>query len=106
MRFTDAYAGATVLRLVTGSPYFGATFTFKAGMSAIEPGLTPAQDVVLSWPTFDQAADEAGISRRYGGIHFATADMAGRTVGFYVGDQAFNKAQTYWKGTATGMLAP
>jgi hypothetical protein len=90
-------AAATVLRLVTGSPYFAATDTFKAGMSAIEPGLTPAQDVVLSWPTFDQAADEAGLSRRYGGIHFRRADLESREMGHRIGSLVFARAKTLFQ---------
>ena len=85
-------ASATVLRLVTGSPYFGARYTFKAGASAIEPGLTPRRDVVLSWRTFDQAADEAGMSRRYGGIHFRRADIESREMGRRIALQVFERA--------------
>jgi hypothetical protein len=32
---------------------------------------------MFEWATFTAAADEAGISRRYGGIHFARADLLG-----------------------------
>ena len=32
-------------------------------------------------PTFSDAADEAGISRRYGGIHFEDGDLRGREMG-------------------------
>jgi hypothetical protein len=74
-------AAATVLRLFTGSPSFNASFTFKAGGSTIEPGTTPAADVTLRWRTFDEAADEAGLSRRYGGIHFRQGDMESREMG-------------------------
>jgi len=51
--------------------------TLLAGSSKIEPGITPAKPVTLKWETFEEAANEAGISRRYGGIHFARADLAG-----------------------------
>ncbi len=91
-------ASATVLRLVTGSPYFGATYTFKAGTSTIEPGLTPAHDVVLSWHTFDQAADEAGISRRYGGIHFRQADLESREIGRRIGLLVWQRANALFEG--------
>ena len=53
-----------------GNDDFNAKVTIKAGSSQIEPGVTPAKDVVLSWKTLSDAADEAGWSRRYGGIHF------------------------------------
>src|SRR2546422_6498911 len=41
----------------------------------------PAADVTLSWATFSDAADQAGISRRYGGIHFVKGDLQGRSGG-------------------------
>lgn len=63
-------AGAEILRLFTGSDTFGASVTFPVGSSKIEPGLTPSHPVTLQWNTFTDAANQAGISRRYGGIHF------------------------------------
>ena len=94
-------AAAAVLRLVTGSPHFGATYTFKAGTSTIEPGVTPARDVTLSWATFDQAADEAGMSRRYGGIHFRQADLESRNIGRRIGVAAWERAAAMFHGAIT-----
>jgi hypothetical protein len=91
-------AAATVLRLFTGSPYFGASFTFAAGASTIEPGATPARDIRLAWHTFDQAADEAGLSRRYGGIHFRSADLASREMGRNIAREAWRVASAYFGG--------
>jgi hypothetical protein len=87
-----------VLRSFTGTDQFGASFTFNAGASRIEPGTVPAQDVVLSWTTFSEAADQAGLSRRYGGIHFAQADLQSRQMGRLIGAQAWNKALRYFEG--------
>jgi hypothetical protein len=98
-------ASATVLRLVTGSPRFGATYVFPAGGSAIEPGVTPAADVTLHWRTFDDAADEAGISRRYGGIHFQQGDLESRRMGKQIGRQAGRKAVAYFTGDVPLSLA-
>ena len=64
--------------------------------SSIESGITPQAQVTLFWPTFRAASDEAGISRRYGGIHFKAGDQVGRVVGRLVGVQAWHKAQTYF----------
>jgi predicted small lipoprotein YifL len=93
-------ASAEVLRRFTGSDAFGASVTIGAGSSRVEPGLVPAADLTLSWPTFSAAADEAGMSRRYGGIHFAQGDVQARLVGRLVGAQAWAKAQQYFEGTA------
>jgi hypothetical protein len=92
-------AAAEILKRFTGSDEFGGSFTKLAGTSVIEPG-TPASDVTLNWATFTKAADEAGISRRYGGIHFAAGDLEGRMMGRLVGRQAWAKAQAYITGTA------
>jgi hypothetical protein len=88
-----------VLAAFFGSDNFGAKVTIRAGSSAIEKN-TPAKDVVLSWKTFTAAADEAGWSRRYGGIHFQTGDEHGRTLGKVLGYNVWTKAQTYFDGTA------
>ena len=72
--------------------------TFPPGSSNTEPGLTPKQEVTLSWPTFTDAADQAGISRRYGGIHFELADLVGRATGRLVADQAWEKALSFMRG--------
>jgi hypothetical protein len=77
---------------------FGASVTLSAGSSRTEPGVVPARDLTLSWATFSQAADQAGISRRYGGIHFERGDMDGRRAGRMVAKMAWDKAQSYIDG--------
>jgi len=72
--------------------------TFAQGSSNTEPGLTPKHELTLSWATFTDAANQAGISRRYGGIHFELADLVGRATGRQVADQAWEKALTFIKG--------
>lgn len=86
-------AAAAVLAAYTRSPLFGASYTFKAGTSTVEPGLTPATDITLTWPTFDDAAIEAGMSRRYGGIHFESGDLGSRAMGDAIGRQVWQKVQ-------------
>jgi len=95
---TFSAAGATILALFTGSERFGDSVTFAAGSSTIEPGITPKAPVTLRWARFHDAANEAGISRRYGGIHFRLGDLVGRATGDAVGLQAWLKAQSYFEG--------
>jgi hypothetical protein len=97
---TFSGAGARVLQQFTGSDTFGARVTVPAGSSRVEPGATPLLPVVLQWATFSAARDEAGDSRRQGGIHFPDADHNGRTLGTSVGQNALAKSQTYFNGTA------
>ncbi len=56
---------------------------------------------MLSWATFSEAADQAGLSRRYGGIHFEEGDLAGRAMGRLVGAQVWAKAQAYFNGAGS-----
>jgi hypothetical protein len=95
-------AGAEILRRFTGSDWFGDSVTIQAGASKIEPGITPATDITLHWKTFSEAADQAGFSRRLGGIHFKSADLAGRMVGRAVARKAWHKAASLWSGFAQG----
>src|SRR6185312_581960 len=91
-------AGAEILARWTGSDRFGASFTQRARTSRVETGATPATDVTLSWATFSEAADQAGLSRRYGGIHFEDGDLTGRALGRLVGSRVWDKAQAYITG--------
>jgi hypothetical protein len=97
---TFSGAGARVLQQFTGSDLFGARVTLPRGSSFVEPGLTPLLPVALVWATFSAARDEAGESRRQGGIHFPDADHNGRTLGTSVGQSAVVKARTYFDGSA------
>jgi hypothetical protein len=98
---TFSAAGAEILKSFTGRDAFGGSVTIRAGASKVEPSTVPATDVTLSWATFSAAADQAGISRRYGGIHFMQGDLRGRGAGRLIGAQAWAKALTYFNGTAT-----
>lgn len=95
---TYSAAAARILTLFTGSSHFGASATVAAGSSKIEPE-APAEAVVLRWESFSDAADEAGISRRYGGIHFRSADLAGRELGRAAAREVWSKAIAYFDGT-------
>ncbi len=86
-------AAAEILHLWTGSDRFGSSVTFAAGSSKFEPSVTPSHAVTLRWETFTEAAEEAGMSRRYGGIHFKAADLAGRVLGRAVASEVWKRAQ-------------
>jgi hypothetical protein len=90
-----------VLSRFTKSHRFGMNVTIPAASLNAEP-TAPASPVTLHWPTFEAAADEAGISRRYGGIHFRQGDLAGRTMGTSIGRVAFDKARRLWGGVGAG----
>ena len=52
-------------------------------------------DLTLSSRTFREAAEEAGLSRLDGGIHFTEGNLAGQELGRRVGSRAWARAQAY-----------
>jgi len=98
---TFSRAAAEVLAAYTGSPYFpGGVFTqtFSPGYLRFEPG--PSRTVTLEWATYYDAADQAGQSRIFGGIHIVADDLAGRRLGSRIGKAAYALAERYFGGTA------
>ena len=93
-------AAAEVMTLMTGSPYFPgglSSHTILAGGLLFENG--PTVDLTLQWATYYDAADEAGESRLYGGIHVSPDDGPGRIMGSLIGQSAFTYAQKFWDGS-------
>jgi hypothetical protein len=103
---TFSMAAAEVLTAFTGRGNFELKVTIPAGSSKVEPRTAtqpgvPAQPITLSWTNFQYAANQAGLSREYGGIHFEHGDKDARAAGASVGQNAWAKALTYFNGTAT-----
>ncbi|MCU0685967.1 MAG: hypothetical protein MUF34_27605 [Polyangiaceae bacterium] len=96
---TFSRAAAEVLAALTGSPYFPGGFAeFVAERNAyltFERG--PSQPVRLQWASYYDAADQAGQSRLWGGIHITPDDHAGRRVGQRVGLAAIEKARAFFR---------
>lgn len=103
---TFSAAAASILAKWTGSDRLGDSVTIPAGSSRIEPRVTPAHPVILRWETFSDAANQAGTSRLYAGIHFRRADLAGRTLGRLAAAKAWSRAQSYFDGTAKPGVQP
>src|SRR5262249_62003113 len=61
-------SSATVLSLFTGSDAFGFSTVLPAGFGRVEPNIPP-EPTTFSYATFSDAADEAGLSPLFGGIH-------------------------------------
>jgi hypothetical protein len=95
---TFSAASAEILKRFTGSDIFRHGVVLAPGSSRIEPGFTPRYPVVLYWPTFSAAAEQAGLSRRYGGIHFRDGDLEGRALGRRVATMVWEKAQRLFAG--------
>ncbi len=98
---TFSRAAAEVLTAMTGSAFFPGglgEYVITAGSLGFEAG--PTTDVTLEWATYYDAADQAGYSRLYGGIHTPSDDFAGRRTGAACGTMAWTLASGYFEGTA------
>jgi len=120
---TFSAASAEVLRQFFGNDQFrGISYTITAGSSIFEPritagnpghvggvtdvansgpetiGYSPATDITLSWNTWTEAAEQAGLSRLYGGIHISSDNVDGLDVGTKVGKKVYEKAMILFGG--------
>jgi hypothetical protein len=98
---TFSRAAAEVLTAFTGSPFFPggvSEWTVHAGELLHEEG--PTRDVILQWATYADAADQAGISRLFMGIHIGADDVEGRRIGSVCGTDAWDLAVRYFDGSA------
>ena len=95
---TFSAAAAYILRSFTQSDAFNGEIDIKKGGSIIEPGFTPKEDMKLGWSTFTEAAEQAGMSRLYGGIHFKDANVQGLELGQKVAECVWEKVKVYFNG--------
>lgn len=97
---TFSRAAAEILTAVTGSGFFpGGIGRMTAEANAylsFEHG--PSRKTELQWATYYDAADLAGRSRRWGGIHVPEDDYTGRQIGSQTGIQAWSLARRYFDG--------
>ena len=102
---TFSRSAAEILTAVTGSPFFpGGLGLFNAPSNTFltfEKG--PSQSIQLQWGTYFDAADQAGLSRLWGGIHVSVDDLSGRRSGSACGQMVWALAQKYFDGSITNL---
>ena len=97
---TFSRAAAEVLAAFTGSSYFpGGLYEVSAPVGSLKIEQGPSEDVTLQWATYFDAADAAGVSRLYMGIHVSADDFAGRRTGARGGRDAWELAERYFEGS-------
>ena len=99
---TFSRASAEIMSAITNDPYFPGglgEMTFDTDFLDFEMG--PTVPVTLQWATYYDAADEAGISRLWGGIHVPADDFAGRIMGAEIGQVGFDKAMSLFVANPT-----
>lgn len=98
---TFSRSAAEVMTAITGSAFFpgglgvhnasaNTTLTFEKG---------PSQTIQLQWGTYYDAADQAGLSRLWGGIHVPVDDVTGRRAGSLCGKGAWSLARQFFDGS-------
>jgi len=98
---TFSRSAAEVMTAFTGSSFFPgglARYTIAKGELTFEKG--PTTKVDLEWATYYDAADQAGQSRLFGGIHIRADDFMGRRIGSQCGRAAWALATQYYDGAA------
>lgn len=100
---TFSRSAAEALAGFTGTNFFpGGLGSFTAVATnylTIEQG--PTETIQLQYATYYDAADQAGMSRIYGGIHPQADDFPARQAGSLAGQKVWALAQKYFDGSIT-----
>ena len=97
--FCAAYAQA--FRRYSGSDEIKSFRTLlRAGSSVIEPEVTPARILTISFETWTEYEETCGESRLWAGVHFRPSVEASLEIGGAFGDAAYDYWATLIDGTA------
>jgi hypothetical protein len=98
---TFSRSAAELLTAFTGSSFFpGGLYEVPVPRGALKIEDGPSRDLTLQWATYFDAADAAGTSRIFMGIHVLPDDFAGRRVGAQCGKAAWERARRHFEGAA------
>ncbi|MEX0740323.1 MAG: vanadium-dependent haloperoxidase [Pseudohongiella sp.] len=92
-------AHAETMRLAFGTDEMGWTVDIPQGASRVEPGVTPMQDMQLSWDTWTEFETDCGISRFWAGVHFMPAIEVATDLGRSIGERAYEFVINHINGT-------
>ena len=71
---------------------------YAKGSSRVEPGLTPATDIILSWDTWSDFESDCGESRIWSGVHFPASVPAGQNIGHKIAKIAYKFVNKHVNG--------
>ncbi|WP_346618885.1 vanadium-dependent haloperoxidase [Blastococcus montanus] len=86
-----AYAQAA--RRFLGTDQIDITLPRMKGSSFVEPGVTPANDLVLHWDTWTDMANDCSLSRFWAGVHFRSSIENTAQYATGIGDAAYTFIQ-------------
>lgn len=96
---TFSRAAAEILTAITGDAFVpGGLGSFTASPDYLVFEAGPTTPVTINWATYRDAADLAGRSRIWGGIHIYDDDFGGRRAGSEVGMTAWQRASALFAG--------
>jgi hypothetical protein len=97
-------AHAQAARRYFDTDNFGWSVAAPQGSSRIEPGVTPAQDIVLGpWLTWTAFEEECALTRFWAGVHFMPSLAGGQGIGHPIGNLAHEFVQAHIAGTINSM---
>jgi hypothetical protein len=97
---TFSRAAAEVMTDLTGSAFFpGGMLEVVVPAGSLRIDSSQNNEVRLQYAMYYDAADQAGQSRIWGGIHIEPDDLTGRKIGREVGLDAVALARKYFAGT-------
>jgi hypothetical protein len=94
-------AEAQAARRFFGDNVLELTFSYPAGSTLVEPGLTPANDITLHFATWDDFLQKCAASRVWGGVHFTKTVEVSLGFGKQFGDLAYEWVQRRVRGNVS-----
>ena len=102
---TFSAAASAIITNLLGTSVFGFSTTLADQQARFDPngfdGIangSSGDPITLSWAYFNTAAEQAGLSRLYGGIHFNQGNLLGQIMGLQVGEQVSEQLNTLFNG--------
>lgn len=100
-------AHAQAARLFLGTDALNWSVPAPKGSSVVEPGITPATDIVLGpWASWTEFETECGQSRLWGGVHFRASIEEGTRLGRPIGELAFQFVKRHVDGNVGPIGTP
>jgi len=92
------HSWAASAALFFGTDVLDFSYTFPAGSSYYEPGVTPHSPVTVFFPTFTEMANTCGLSRNWAGVHFLASIEESARVCPNIAEPAYKNLQKLLKG--------
>lgn len=92
------HAYAEAAQLFLGTDEIEIRWPAPAGSSLVEPGITPATDLILSWDTWTDYAEDCGMSRLWSGVHFLPSIENAVGYSTQIGERAYELVQRHIAG--------